>query len=851
MLKSILSIAVIGTALTSCTDGIGTGFGGNGLGKIAPTAEVDVSLVSTRNSRKEYSSVTPSDLSLKLSSADGTYSRTWESVSAFPTNQDFAVGQYLVEAFYGDESAEGFDAPYFYGSQQILVKENEQTRVTLTASLANAMIDITYTQAFQDYMTSYSAEVHSAGGAYTTYSSDETRPVYIKAGQAEVSVDFVKPNGKGAKVEVANFKAEPRHFYHLTVDMSQGSGVIESLIVTIDETVEEETVEIDISDEVLNTSAPEVTAEGFVSGEQFSFFPGNNQGQDKIFNIIARGGLKELVLTTTSASLRAKGWPAEIDLIGASAADQTLLKNLGLNALGVFSKPDKLAVVNITKVLDNISYVKDGDNTNSFTLVAKDKYGKVSDPVSLVAVVEALQLALSNPILYVNGTQLTLDMAFNGGNADDVVFKYKNSGGTWTTVPSECVKTENGMYKVNLTVVGGVNNITIRAEYNGDITPELTVERQPLVVPTSDEVNAFATKAYMNVTIGPKDSDTELLTRMMNNAQIVEVDQSRSGAIITAEPDVANKRFILTGLTPGKTYNVKIKNGDLDLATATAKTFATEAATQLENANMDAWTSTKKGDYQYLWTIGNGSPWATLNELTTSQSGSGSGNGLNTGGCAYKSTSGTIPANGRSTKSMDDGGFFGTNKSGDGHTQGNANLHNNKHKEGSNAVLIRTVGWGSGNTASSKTSGQYFGTCQNTTPGELFLGTYNGSANYGISFGSRPAGLSFWYHYDVVSSGNGDYGTVEIKVFDAAGEVIAEAAKQLTEQSGYTQCTLPLTYSDITKKASKISVIFKSSANSAALEHNTKYWHCPGVKNVSGGEYVGSELYVDDIQLIY
>ncbi len=273
MLKSILSIAVIGTALTSCTDGIGTGFGGNGLGKIAPTAEVDVSLVSTRNSRKEYSAVTPSDLSLKLSSADGTYSRTWESVSAFPTNQDFAVGQYLVEAFYGDESAEGFDAPYFYGSQQILVKENEQTRVTLTASLANAMIDITYTQAFQDYMTSYSAEVHSAGGAYTSYSSDETRPVYIKAGQAEVSVDFVKPNGKGAKVEVANFKAEPRHFYHLTVDMSQGSGVIESLIVTIDETVEEETVEIDISDEVLNTSAPEVTAEGFVSGEQFSFFP--------------------------------------------------------------------------------------------------------------------------------------------------------------------------------------------------------------------------------------------------------------------------------------------------------------------------------------------------------------------------------------------------------------------------------------------------------------------------------------------------------------------------------------------------------------------------------------------------
>lgn len=851
MLKSFLSVAFCGSLLVSCTDGIGTGFAGNGLGKIAPTTDVDASVISSRNSRKEYSEVSSSDLSIKLTSADGTYSRTWSSVAAFPSDQDFNAGQYKFEAFYGDESTEGFDAPYFYGAKDIFVKENEVTRVSLTATLANAMVDISYTQAFIDYMTSYSAEVHSAGGAYTKYATTETRPVYTRSGNVGVSVEFVKPNGKGGKLEVANFTAQPRHFYHLTVDLAQGSGTVESIIVTIDESVDERTVEIDISDEVLNSAAPEISVEGFAAGESFDFIPGQSFDADKVFNIIARGGLKEVVLTTQSASLIAKGWPAEIDLVGATADQQAKLKALGLTALGIFKNPDKLAVVNFTDVLSNISFIEGGENTSTFTLVAKDKYGKVSDPVSLVATAKSVALEISNPILYVGGTELTVDLAFNGENTDAIVFKYRNSGGTWTTLKATYEKVSDGFYKAKLTVPAGSNNLTIRAEYNALVTPELVVERQPLVVPANGDVNAFATKAYLPVTIGPKDSDTQLLEQMMNNAKVVAVDNSRSGQVLAAEVDVTGKQYILTNLTPGKQYTIKIQNGDIDIASAPSKTFTTEAATQLQHAGMDEWTSEKKGDYQYLWKVANGSPWATLNALTTSKSGSGSGNGLNTGGCAYKSTSGTIPANGRSTKSMDSGGVIGTNVSADGHTTGNATLHNDKQHGGANAALIRTVGWGNNNKASDAWSGQHFGTCDNVTPGELFLGTYTDQANYGIEFSSRPSALSFYYHYDVVSSGNGDYGTAEIKVFDAAGNVIAEASQQLTEQSSYKQYTLSLNYNDLSVKAAKISVVFKSSANPAALDKSTTYWHCPGVKNVSGGEYVGSELYIDDIELIY
>jgi len=280
-------------------------------------------------------------------------------------------------------------------------------------------------------------------------------------------------------------------------------------------------------------------------------------------------------------------------------------------------------------------------------------------------------------------------------------------------------------------------------------------------------------------------------------------------------------------------------------------TFTTEAELQIPNGGFEDWSTEKKGDYQYLWLLGGGA-WNTLNALTCSQSGSGSGSGLNTGGCAYKATSGTIPANSRNTTSMDGGGLWGTSKSGDGNTVGDANLHNDKQHSGSNAALIRTIGWGSNNKASALASGQHFGTCDNQTPGELFLGSIDGTNPvYGAAFASRPTSLSFFYHYDVVTAGNGDYGTVEVKVLAADGTEIFSATQRLTEVANYSEVIIPFSY-NVDAKAAKLSLIFKSSANSDIYtSQSTSNWRCPGVKNVSGGEYIGSELYIDDITLNY
>ena len=141
------------------------------------------------------------------------------------------------------------------------------------------------------------------------------------------------------------------------------------------------------------------------------------------------------------------------------------------------------------------------------------------------------------------------------------------------------------------------------------------------------------------------------------------------------------------------------------------------------------------------------------------------------------------------------------------------------------------------------------------TPGELYLGEYNNGAQYGVDFTSRPSSVTFYYHYDVVTPGNNDYGTAEVTVYDSEGEIVTQNSAKLTERSAYTPVTIPLTYKKGANKAAKLSIIFRSTdielENNPALQHDTKYWHTPGGNNTSGGEYVGSELYIDDISLKY
>lgn len=845
-------------SLTSCGDDMTAG--GEATGRIVPSVSLETSLLTAEvgaradnDASGSEKTVTADDLSVTLTSEDGSFSRHWDKLADFPTDYQFPIGNYVFEVGYGDSEAEGFDAEAAYAdSKKITVAEGRATGIELCATQTHAMVSIVYTEAFKNYLARATVNLTAASGAIGSFvyspTYTESRPLYIKPGQVTLRADIEKRNGvKATNLDLGGFVAEARRHYHVTVDLNEGNVGGATMQITFDDQIDDrEEIEINLSDELLNMPAPEFTATG-LDNPEISFVENAYPGDKVSVNVIARGGLKSVTLNVKSVYFNDRcEWPVgDFDLMTADAVTRSRLTSNGLDVKGLWSNPDAMAVIDFTEALSRMSVIDGTDNAAEFTLSVTDRVGKTTEaPLSFIVRVLPLHLALSEPsAVHLDETTMTVRLTYNGLNPDqNVKIGYVNERGTFTALTIDKLEAVAGVenaYTVSLSGLPAENKPLVLEAKCGTLTSEsLAVTRVPYTFSASvaDAADVYAKKAYL--TLSSADCNAAVLTKYAK-AYLVNGDGTKTALKTTAvtSPDA----ILVEGLAAGTTNNIVVSLTGDPAQTCDPVAVTTETPTQLPNSGFDNWTSEKKGDYQYLWST---SDWTTVNNLTTSEFGSGSSNGLNCGGAAYKATSGTIPANSRTTKGTDSGGLIGTNKSGDGNTQGNATLHNDKQRTGGNAALIRTVGWSQNNSSSAKVSGQSFGTCKNKTAGELNLENY--------TFGSRPSSLTFYYHYDVVKSGNGDYGTVEVIVYDAAGTAIASASSNLAEQASYTKVSLPLSYNRGSHKAAKITVKFKSTGNAAAVSYNNlDFWRCPGVKNISGGEYVGSELYIDDIELVY
>ncbi|MBD5345264.1 MAG: DUF4493 domain-containing protein [Bacteroides sp.] len=866
----VMALAVA-MGLTSCSDDSSSI--GAGMGRISPTVMVDGDIIRASGApgsrANQDVTVTVTDLKLKLTSDDGSFTQEWESVGDFDETQDFKVGNYTLEAYYGQENdAEGYAKPHFHGSQSIEVKYDHTTTVALSAQLKNSRVFVRYTDAFKNYMAAYSVQIHTPKGKYVTMAADEVSPVYVTPGTVNINLSFTKPNGKNATIEAARFDAKAKTEHVVTIDINGGdAGADATLKVMFDDTVDTEDVEIDLSDDLIDAPEPEITTEGWTSGQTFPLIENSPApGQIKAA-IVARGKIESVYLSTTSPTLSGIGWPEEVDLAKADEATVALLTSLGLNARGIWNRPDMMGVIDFTDVFTHLGLGPgQEESTHTFSLEVKDRYGKVSPVAEFSVVSGAGKVTIHSATAEIGFKTINAEVEYNGGNnLEDVTFQMRNLRAAWDDLvlaEAKPIDGKPGYYSARLISPFAIESThEVRATFGSGFSKIDLVVNTPTFVLTAADEDVFAHRATITVVCAEADDEAvaKNLTFMVNGR---EWDNYQ----------ISGRDIILTRLAADRDYTIEASSSNHS-ATAQIHTEAEEHLPGCEDAEdgghsvgfrSSLWTydNNIKGDFQYLWIF---SGWSTMNPLTMSTHGTGHSNGFDTGGCSYKATSGTIPANGRSTQSHESDGFFGNGNHADGHTTGVKDLHKNRQHDGTNAALIRTVGWGSGNSAKAGTSSnQGFNTCQNMTPGELYLGEYNGGPRYGVAFTSRPSAVSFYYHYDPVTYGNGDYGTAKVVVYSADGEPVAQDSIKLIQSSPwtdtsknlpYTQASIPLTYEKGAKKAAKLAIIFRSTdkyrENNPALEENTTFWTTPGGSNTSGGEYVGSELYIDDVRLTY
>lgn len=833
----LMLLALVALGLSACRSDERTPSGG---GYLAVRVAADNEVVSAASRAEGDGIPDVGDFSLSIAKENGELVSKWDKFSDYDAEATVVpVGTYTVSASYGDATTEGFDGLSYAGSTTANVAEGETTDVTIDCTINKARVSISYTDAFKSYFTSYSAYVSSSRGNKIDYTADETRAAYFTPGNLDVYLNVTRPGVSGSvALKVKTLAAEVKHEYRLTMDVDAGTSTLN--IIFNDDPESTQNVEFNISDAALNAPAPTIVAHGFTSGEAMEVVEGGSVEGTLQAYLNAPSGLAGCELVTSSAALKAQGWPEKVDLMALSAEDQQKLTELGLVMKGLGSTHDKIATVEFQNVVPYLYCTGDGNEEHSFTLTATDVYGKTTETPLVLNVTSrnnGFAVTLPESVPYGSNTMsFTMNLE---GDASKVKFYYSAYGADQLfTEDNVFISSDGTTHTVTLTypdpLIDTESDVKFKAEY-GSKTIEKTfkVEDPELTLSLKNgDVDVWATKAYVKVEASAKSRASRTIS-----SSTVEI-QYKDGEVWKVWPnqsyDSEKGLFLLTGMGEGATdtngvaYTLRAaykRSGEV-VTYSGELPITTEAKTQIPNSGFDDWYT----DSKEQWSVGlfknikwffyypfqqgdEGHWWSTNNERAQAW----------TVAPVYVTTCPAVI-------------YTYDTRTGEG-----------------KAAEIHTSGSG-GEYASTSTS-MY---PESAFAGSIFIGSYSWSdksehKSLGHSFNTRPLGLSFWYKYKPYKT-DAFKVLVEVKSGEtviAAGEYVPKAYS--SEDLEYQQHTISLEYTNSLLKATSISVQFLSTNKTSFTENDLQKNGTLTLTDCadSWNAHFGSFLKIDDVELIY
>ena len=834
--KLFLPLSALALLVASCQDE--TKGLTNGSGTISPEFTIDYSVSNPRTQSRAESTPesmpkgdTPelSGFSFRLVKDDGKFDKTFTGLGEF-VGTDFPVGAYSLEATYGDIEEEGAGKPYFEGSTTFNVYDGEETKPTLVAKLANTAVTVEYTEAFINYFTAYSTEIHSSNGTNTIemptidQAGTSSDWVYVKPGKVTITIDVTKQNGVNYKVEAATITdAQPGTHYHVKVDANGGEVGNATITVTFDDTTDLQPIEIDVSDDIVITPAPELTAIGFTSGTAIDILEGDAAENDLKVTILAQGGIKTVTLNIASPTPALSNLQGDVELVGATDAVKNTLTSLGVTTVGLWSgNVDKIAQIDLTNILPKLA-VSGGNSTHKFTISVVDKIGRTCDAVELTVEAPKPILTISNPAdLYYGDTQAEFDFTYNGKNlADKVKFKATNAMGVFGDCTIAEVTSKGGnLYRVKINIPKSEDDVDLKAIYNTTESDVVTLKR--LVQVVANDYDVWATKAA--ITLAPSRMKDKVTSITLNGT-------SRS------ETFDAVGKCTFTGLTANTTYNAVVT---MDNGLTYPVSFTTEEAKAVPNGDFEDLTQTASEtempmggqfrtgliDYQNweTYTVSEPTGWKSINDKTC----------ININN---KNSWFAVPSTYSTTVSWNA-------KWGIVNNQGTPSRYSGlTAQSGSSAMVVRNVGWDANGTtpANSGSFGNSTYYCTNVpsvanvSAGELSLDT---------DFASRPTTLNGYYKYERDGQDGTENAVVTVTVLNGSTE-IGKGTQELGAADGFTLFNVPIAYSVTNKKATALKIMITSSNRTAGSVKVSDHLH-----EKEASKY-GAILTVDNLTFSY
>lgn len=832
-------------------------------GKLSFQMGVDTTLVGSSSTRAsnilELSGFDDPDSYKVVISQDSGVVAEYARFDKMPAEIELEAGAYSVEVSKGTKTAAAFNSPYFFGKQDFTIVKDMTTPVEVTASMENSRVTVDFSDDFvatyKDYTLSFMTNKMTLP---LVYEKGEYRPMYFQADASgtklTIGMELVNVYGKDVQY-TATTTIKQKQWTKLTVRTDEkGLNGVAIDVVLNDETKETVYVNIGIPDFM-----EKLKGAPYISSEVFHWDDTNESMEEP----------SECTKEECSAS-------ATVDVTAGGKVNQVLLTLKDASNTVIINQYD---LVNLTD--EQAKYLKD---SFGFELSENElKKGSMSGLIDLKAIISALpgkieesyyelSLTVVDAMPIPNTTTKTVkitvpkvgDNSIDWGNfpSDAEYASFSEDQVVEMTVPAgikAATISIDGLDIKEQDINTPINGISVKKEadkvsltftkewfnslsFNEDKTPknytitlnvidnlDRTIDNNsrsfkvnaPLFAWAEENaVDAFAKYVFLKIqTHHPENVTFYGNGQQIESENIVTLENSKTLGVVT---------FVLKNLNSATSYEISAKYNNDDKLVLETK-FTTEKAQLLEEiGKLENWEAeggeghgdTSWGKYTHTpyrsWENWNIEGWETLNDKTTQDGGESEStlNGIDREWTRYVANSGTIKSEG----------------------------HN-----GGNAALIRTVGWGKGNGAPG--SFGIDGTCKYRTAGELFLGQINNlEPIYGIDFVYRPRGFRFYYKYKPKNAE--DYFSAKIVLLDNLGNVIAEQTYVGKAKDDWTLESVRIEKIYFGKVA-KMYISFRSTENQNCLEFNTTNFDYPSKNNLTTGEYVGSQLYIDDVELIY
>lgn len=416
---------------------------------------------------------TEEEFKVRIENTRAEVLKEWE-YGNLPSLIKVVPGSYKLVGWFGSDTIlPAFDRPYYYGETKITLKEGDVLDTIVPVKVAAAKVAITFDESFGYDYDDYFVDIKTVGDSLH-FLKNEKREGYFKPGKLRMRFGL-KPKGSDIYYQfypeaIAHVKA--KEFYKMTLKAQTKNGALSGIAIETDSSTIDIPVEVDLPPYFLPKKAPVVT---FTADDMDAGNILTTEGVSKkaIVMITSAAGLTKLKIKTTSDTLLARGWPAEFDLMKATAEQKSLLKANGLDWSEDIDKNDTIRAavwVNFNHVIKLLNTAPGQTSISTFEILSKDRLNQNGNDCKF-------SVKIAPPIFeFVNtpgsgnvwAKRVLYDIKYVSETRTPVV-ECAGADGIWTPIETVLTSTGTEFYECLGKGLNSATNYTFRIRLGGHI----------------------------------------------------------------------------------------------------------------------------------------------------------------------------------------------------------------------------------------------------------------------------------------------------------------------------------------------------------------------------------------------